>query len=262
VGLDASVRCRCWEEGKTTPCPFPDLVALDHEMDSLELTLAWEGNEEAHRRFERWRAECCPHDRMLLVNEWISNWSGVRLYQQALRAAGAERFPVLLAQIPDVNGGRTEPEMARRALAELDAFERSGPFGWRVWLADAERGARLIESVGAYGGVFLMTGKHENLDMGTDRNGFFIQRPKGEELFRSMAFEQIKHGDTDFEFRDEATDRRFRCRTGIEWKELPFPRRLAVEQDSDGPQHHSDVTERLRRVFTASVETGRPVTWF
>lgn len=60
------------EEGKTTPCPFPEHVLLSDDMDMLELDLPWEGNEEMHRQFEIWRRQCCAHEDMWLAIEYIS----------------------------------------------------------------------------------------------------------------------------------------------------------------------------------------------
>ena len=100
MGLDAAVRCRFWEEGRTRPCPFPQRIQFGTDLDLLELDLPWEGNEEMHRQFDRWRWHCCAHENMWLANERISNWSGVRAFQQALRSAGEARFSTLLAATP------------------------------------------------------------------------------------------------------------------------------------------------------------------
>ena len=57
----------------------------------------------------------------------------------------------------------------------------------------------------AYEGVFILCGKGEPYRIGLDHNGCFVRRPSGEELFRSMKFEQIYFGGDNFEFRDHST---------------------------------------------------------
>src|SRR5262249_1397719 len=152
----------------------------------------------------RWRRECCAHEDMWLVTERISNWGGVRAFQAALRSAGEARFSTLLAQIPDLNGGRTRAELAKLCLDELRAFSAVGAFGSQVWLVDAETGSRIHVYVEAYDGVFIYCGKGEPFRIGLNRNGCFVRRPSGEELFCSMRFEQIRLGEDSFEFRDQS----------------------------------------------------------
>ncbi len=122
MGLDARVRCRCWEEGKTTPCPFPDRVALDREEDTVELRPEVKPDDERDRLFDRWRQTCCAHEDMRYASAWIGNWGGVWSFKQTLSKVGSDRFRTLLAQIPNGNGGLTSPAEAAAALAELDAF--------------------------------------------------------------------------------------------------------------------------------------------
>jgi hypothetical protein len=266
VGLDAGVRCRCWEEGKTHPCPFPDHVRIGEDMDMLELDLPRDGNEEAHANFESWRRMACPHENMWFVNEWISNWSGVRIFQQALRAAGDIRFASLLAQIPNINGGRTEPQTAQICLSELDAFESLGPFGRQIWLIDKETGERVQYYVEAYNGVFIHThlANNDPIEIGLDARGFFIRRAEGEELFRAKGFEQRRRSDKDFEFRDLHSAMSFACRTGIGGVDpLARPSRiLAVQEVRDHPDEYGHIIARLRAVFEASARLQHDVVWF
>jgi hypothetical protein len=254
MGLDAGVRCRCWEEGKTTPCPFPEHVLRSDDMDMLELDLPWEGNEEMHRQFEIWRRQCCAHEDMWLAIEYISNWSGVRAFQHALRSAGGARFSTLLAQIPDLNGGRTQPEIAMLCLAELEVFSALGAFGSQVWLFDAETGSRIHNYIEAYEGVFILCGKGEPYRIGLDHNGCFVRRPSEEELFRSMKFEQINLGGDNFEFRDHSTLKRIVCRAGISSMTNPaninnpyYPRTLVVEESSDHAHEYHYIITRFEQ---------------
>jgi hypothetical protein len=99
VGLDAHVLCRCLDDGLATLPPFPvkvdeeDRLVPDADVD-FHAYLAWLGS-----AFE--------HPSLQLVSVGVSNWSGVRLFQEALRALGADEFPTLLAEIPDLSAVST-----------------------------------------------------------------------------------------------------------------------------------------------------------
>ncbi|MDG4799805.1 hypothetical protein [Micromonospora sp. WMMD980] len=121
MGLDAYVSCRCWQDDLATPCP---VGPVGHDEDGhLALLQTGAYDAAADHAFHAWRAgDACPHPHMELVSEGVANWTGVRLFQQALRAAGANRFPTLTAALPDRNDGGLPADRAADALAELDAF--------------------------------------------------------------------------------------------------------------------------------------------
>src|SRR5215510_15478041 len=116
MGLDAAVRCRCWEDGKTAqPVPFAEHVHIDSD-GRISLDLPWDNNEQKHLRFEKWSRSCCPHENMEQVWVHISNWGGYRLFQQQIRAFGLQHFPVLTEVLPEVNGGQAPAEKSAAAL--------------------------------------------------------------------------------------------------------------------------------------------------
>src|SRR5215203_3499010 len=124
MGLDATVRCRCWEEKRfRTPPPFAEHVRVDEEA-CLNLDLPWEGNQDKHLRFARWRETCCTHDRMNYACEAIASWTGYRVFQAKLAEFGWQHFPTLHAVLPKGNGGLTSPQNSATALIELDDFAR------------------------------------------------------------------------------------------------------------------------------------------
>ena len=170
MGLDAFEHCRCWQDGLATPCPV-EPVGIDEE-GCLALLLQWEGNEAAHRTFDAWQAEACPHKAMEQASEHVSNWAGVRLFQQALRAAGPERFPTLATALPNLNGGSLPADRAAVALAELDAFVRTDRVIDEVELVDEATGRVLMPYVEVYRGVFMYG---PGFQAGVDPDGFFVQ---------------------------------------------------------------------------------------
>ena len=89
MGLDAFVRCRCWEEGlpPVRPVPRGSIVVTE---DGLELNLPHEGNEELCYRFDAWVHQGCWHEGMEYAGEHIGNWSSCQQFQWALGVAGWE----------------------------------------------------------------------------------------------------------------------------------------------------------------------------
>ena len=267
MGLDAFVRCRCLQDGLTTEPPVPAELIVEDEDGYLALSLPYDGNEDKYAAFDQWRSErACPHKDMEIATVRVSNWGGYRHFQEALRSAGCERFPVLCNELPEANGGHMPSESARRALAELDLLTAEGRLGATTWLLDADTGERLIQSIGAYGGVFVLDG-HTGRRAGIDPKGFFVQdvttEPHREE-FRAVHFTQERVGESCVRLRDldsgtEATVRLIQPVRAD--KEGRYPRHLRVETVPSKAEDFAYIIEPLREVFRASVATGNPVTW-
>ncbi|MEV2275489.1 hypothetical protein AB0I72_07870 [Nocardiopsis sp. NPDC049922] len=268
MGLDAFVRCRCWQDGLTNPLPVAREFVTEVEGD-LCLTLPWEGSEESHARFDRWVAEgACPHPDMERASEHIANWSGYRLFQHALDAGGGQiRFPVLCARLPDANGGTLEPEEARLALEELCRFDGLADLGTKTILLDEDTGQTVTTHVAAYRGVFIYARAYR---AGIDPGGFFLWDGGADpptELFRSRRFTQEALADRSVRF--TALDRAAEV-TLAEIAPLGaarrsdtagYPRRLRVDTVRRTPQEFAHIVQPLTAVCEASVETGNPVIW-
>lgn len=135
MGLDATVRCRCFEEGKLEPGPVPaEDLYVDEEgyLSSRKLDEAFKKFD--YRRYEaryglledeffEWSRNCCEHEDGDYLAEWISNWSGCGEFGSLVEEAGGEeKFPLLSNLLPDGNGGIYPAEKAAATLAELDRF--------------------------------------------------------------------------------------------------------------------------------------------
>src|SRR5215471_17512810 len=194
MGLDAFVRCRCWEEGNiTSPPPFAELVRVGSE-GLLELDLPWDENEGKHKEFEEWLRTCCAHPDMRQADEHISNWSGYRLFQQQLRTFGLELFPTLEEILPENNGGQAPAEKAAVALNELDIFCRQN-FGESIELVDAGTGQTLQTYIESYDPRFLFSPEG---DAGVVPSGYFVRHtvkgiPHRVSLFINRR--QVRQGD-------------------------------------------------------------------
>jgi hypothetical protein len=263
MGMDAFVRCRCWEEGKAGHCPFPELARISSEDNRLEFDRPWEGHEQEHATFDTWMNNACDHPGMEIARERISNWGGYRLFQAALRTGG-ERFAALLEALPNGNGGLTSSIDAKRCLASLEAFATQGEFGKQVLLVNAETNERHFEYIESYQGIFLMS---QGYDAGVDPQGFFLRSRStpNSELFRSMRFEQKRLAGKGVELRALDGASTYELPSAICEKTVAgvvfFPERLAVVSQSDHPKNYEYIVKPLREVFAASIASGNPVTW-
>ncbi len=284
MGLDASVMCDCLKRRLTSEPPVPrEWLVID---DEGQIAIAPEhdspgtGGDVYH-----WMEDCCDHPGMRYASEGIANWTGYRLFQQAMAEVGWENFPVLHQELPEVNGGRTEASASALALEELAAFRKVGRIGSNTWLVDTTTGEVNRESVAAYEGVFIMSSS--GLEAGFDSDGFFIRTSEdGLELFRAIRFQQTSL-DPDAEpdeseqgrflYVDLGSGREFECRFAVPGAMIPwpdgrmqddrgrlrthYPARLHVEERSVYSSHFEYILGPLERIFRASVEMGNPVRW-
>src|SRR5262249_38208114 len=113
MGLDATVMCNCFRDGKATPPPFPrEWLEVDNEgylnlKNEHASNQTWAG-------LHAWERSCCEHEGMDFVCEHISNWTPYRQFQEALGEVGWQRFPVLKEQggkqIPWEDGSWQKPD--------------------------------------------------------------------------------------------------------------------------------------------------------
>lgn len=135
MGLDATVRCRCFEEGKLKPGPvsFDDLyIDSDGYLASRKLDAAYKAYggrryearyHELDRAFDNWLEHCCEHEDGEYCDEWVSNWGGCGEFRYLVREAGGEElFPLLSNFLPGGNGGLYPVEKASATLKELNRF--------------------------------------------------------------------------------------------------------------------------------------------
>lgn len=134
MGLDAFVRCRCFEKGclKPGPVPVADLYIDEGHLYSRTLSEAQERLD--HRRFDarygeledafdHWLRQPCEHEYGEYCSEWVANTSGWALFDHLVKEAGGEQaFPVLSHLLPAGNGGLYPAEKALATLKELERF--------------------------------------------------------------------------------------------------------------------------------------------
>ncbi len=141
----ASIRCRCWEEGKTTPPPVP--VYLDADVDSLSCRFNGSLKEidRAQSLFSEWEETCCEHKRM---EAFFAEFSRTPLagFFAALDKFDPRRKLSLRRAAPR-DDRPVPPEVCASALMELDMIEQETDLGDRWAVVNAESGAPVYTHV-------------------------------------------------------------------------------------------------------------------
>jgi hypothetical protein len=265
MGLDANVLCTCLRAGRVRTPPFPlDLVVLDEDgWPGLDLPDG--GTDEEYHRFRDWLSDCCEHPGMCVVNVRVANWGGLRAFEAALDRVGREHFPTVLAEVPYVNGGHTDPPAAARALDELAHFRRQADVGTNVLLLDSETGHILADYDAAWDGNLFILGGDSGLDVGLDPGGMFVVSRTGAhpEVFRAMRMQQrAVPGEELVELVNVDSGQRLRLPAIGRLEGAEFPASMHVETMSRTPGDYAYILEPLEAVFTAAVATGNPVRWY
>jgi hypothetical protein len=285
MGLDASVSCTCYREGRAAPPPVPrELIVVDDD-GWLELDLPYDGNEERFAQYDGWCSTACEHEDMSVARVRVSNWSGYRAFQQALGHAGWERFPILRAELPNANYGSTSATASALALDELAGFRERPDLGHDWFLVDGDTGEVLHRYIAAYDGKVLYGGA-AGVDIGFDERGLFVitRTQPARELFRAMRVEQrlldpdreTTVGPGPVEFIDLDSGRRLETTAALSGRQIPwrdkmhneegklrssYPRHLQVERRTITAADFEFVLQPLEEVFRAAVATGNPVRW-
>ena len=285
MGLDASVMCNCFKEGRTTDPPVPRYW-LEIDKEGRLSLISERDSDDLYMKVFEWEQKCCPHSGMHFAAEHISNWSGYRSFQEALETVGWELFPILRAELPTSNGGLMSPTAAATALEELKYFKNLDSVRSNAFLINTVTGESIFEHIAAYDGVFILDGKR-GVEVGIGEFAFFIRSSRTKtDLFRATHFRQaitnLDHMESEgeplqVEFVNLGTGNRFECNTVVSGKAIPwsdgrlqndagkyrfeYPRELHVEIRKVRPVYFAYILESLTKVFRAAVETGNPVRW-
>ncbi len=275
MGLDASVTCACFRQGRIVS-PFPAHTMID---DDGELTLDFPelGHEEDYARFHEWLGTggaVCEHPGMVYLTIRISTWGGVHHFQAALEEAGWDQFPMLHAYLPEANGGQLPASAASAALEELQIFKERYTGSVPV-LVNVETGVLEREE-----GFYTVSGDYSpgtagNV-VGMDREGVYVEvsTPPPARSFRSRHFEQQlvpKREDRsraryEIVFRDmESGETCVSPHTQYVTRPFhSFPLRveLRVELRTQRADRFTYILEPLEQILQAAHETGNPVRWW
>jgi len=271
MGLSASVMCRCYVDGRTTPCPYPEHFHPDPTL-SPSLLPPLDAYDQADTIFRDWLRHCCEHPNMNAVATFVSSWKGYRMFMDALHDSGDEYYPTLIAELPDHNGvGYTPAEKSELALAELQYFLAQSVVTQRAVLVDTERSRDVSLGSDIRNGALTMD-RVTGFDIGFDETGFFV-RDRWEldrVLFQAVHVEQyvIHPEEHQVLFIDAESGREFTCHapfgkivSGEDGIPRAYLQHFHVEVRPISPRHFRYITKPLMTVFQASVETGNPVRW-
>lgn len=255
---------------------FPDLRPVPDADPEADL-----------RMLATWMADACPHPGMTAARAYVSNWADYRAFRAALDAAGTGQFPTLERELPPEDIVGVMPAAAApAALEELDRFAALEQVGSNIFVVDADSGDKLYAYVPEYDGIFIWDGRHGH-NIGVDAGGLFVVDAweMARVVFRARRIEQRllepaiteATGDGRIEFVDLDSGRHIETRTAIPGKEIPwpdgrmrndegrfrlhYPARIAVEERPLTPADFATITDALRLVLRAAVDTGNPVRW-
>ena len=287
MGLDATVRCSCLDDGTAADPPVPRdrlrvedgyLTDAGNPWRSGMTDAERDAYHAAEHALEKWERTACPHPGMTVWDGRVSNWGGVSDFKQVLFGHGGDDwFPVLLAEVPASNGGTTPPDRARLALGELDAFDALGTLGEATDLLDPGTGRVVRTRNDAHDGVYHLNARPGlNIQL-ADRELRVVNRHTGEVVWASARFSQKllpppadaqPHHGTPAAWADEATGAEIEMiALGGRGKNpdgtggIVHPTALAVRRRPRTPADYAWMTRTLRSLFTASVEAGQPVWW-
>lgn len=279
MGLNATVRCRCFEDGKLTPGPVPyEDLYIDDEgyLSSKKLDEAYKkfGYERYNARygnlqseFLEWSEHCCEHEHGEYCSEWISNWAGCAHFCDLVKEAGGERvFPLLSHLLPDANGGIYPAEKAQATLDELDKFIEA-VLDIDEWVLCEYESEEEIWTSTQDGVLVWMYGPYDRVGMNGGRVFFDHD---GNPYVETTHFKQIPIGKPDGKGRQRM---KIVCLdTGAETETF----------DSIGPEGSPPIereffvtskrapflfegkyltAEYIRNLLVASIETGNPIRW-
>ncbi len=266
MGLDASVMCTCYRDGKTRPCPFPDDYYIDNEGYPAVKLAGDETDDDQSDAFDRWLASCCPHPYMELQLVSIESWKRYESFRDALGQIGWEQFPTLKHVLPEENYGLMPANAAPKALAELERFRALNGVT-RTFLVNSETG----DSIGSDSIEYSRDGT-EGLRIGFDDDGFFIidTWEFKRELFRAKRFEQrVVQGEINqYDYRDLDSEQHLICSLPVRvFKQSEvglrqeYPRLMHIEARTVETAYYEAVLKPLLTIFQASIDSGNPVRW-
>lgn len=279
MGLDASVRCRCFEEGKLKPGPIPtDDLYIDEEgyLSSRKLDDAYKRYD--YRRylaryelledeFREWEETCCEHEDGEYCVEWVSNWAGCAQFSSLVKEAGGEEeFPLLSRLLPDGNGGIYPADKAAPTLVELDRFLKVVTDVDQWVLRVLETDEKIWAST--EGSAFTwMYGPSDEVGM---NGGKVFFAHEGMPFVETTHFKQIPIGAPDHL---GAQKMKIVCLdTGLETETFdslgpegaPKVEREFYVTNEKAPflfEGKYGTAERIRNLLVASIETGNPIRW-
>lgn len=275
MGLDAFVPCNCFIEGKTTEPPVPRewIIRDDEGYFCLNPECS---DDSLNDSIYLWSGRCCKHAEMHIWQH-ICSWAGVRAFQQVLIQIGEAHFPVLLTQLPNVNGGSLSIENIKKALIELEWFENQVGAIRSVFLINNDNQKVIYEYIDAYKGRIIMSQKYS---LAFNINGLNIfESETGRVLFQSKNVEQNVSLYPQWIYRSlNALNNKINIVKKVRWIDVDsgeffetpwglsidgdiYPKSLSVEERSVTKEEYQYIIQPLKNLFLIAIEMNNPVFW-
>jgi hypothetical protein len=269
MGLDAFVRCNCFELGLTKEPPIPReelFVDEDGCISSVKASEAYSTMEyeeyrekfgELDDKLWEWKKECCAHPEMDYCSEWVGNWYAVRFFEGLVEQLGNKESPLLPSIIPNGNGGVFPAEKAPAALDELQRLLSRISEMHQISLVDASTGEQVYSYIAAWGGVFMYALDQQ---IGLDEHGLFvIELPTGIKAFRSRhLLQQLSAKGQGATLTCLDTGSTCEVFSAIGGNKTDREMKLEVLPVQD---YQMITAHALQRLLTASIETCNPIHW-
>lgn len=288
MGLDASVRCRCFEEGRLRPGPVPtDDLYINEEgyLSSRKLDAARAKYSlrqflaryyDLDVAFSDWQEHPCEHDGGAICDERVGDISDVSVFEGYCAEIGEDKLPVLSHIIPDCNGGTFPAELAKEALCELDYFdswlnEKMASTYVIMTLIDASTGQELWNDEGESMPLFVNEAPAEAYLANCT---FYVVNNKNELLFSSKNFvyelyesngslgqrqSDLEPDSHHYTLTCLETGVSIECRGGFEFCNNEEQMEFVTCSREAWP--HTVANIALRKLLVASAETGNPIRW-
>ncbi|WP_251197449.1 hypothetical protein [Anaerotardibacter muris] len=279
MGLDATVRCDCFEKGLMRPCPvdIADIYVdgdgylasrtLDEASRALDFRRFLARYERLEEEIDEWARNGCSHESGELCSERVGNIAACAHFKSLVKEVGGEEeFPYLSKLLPYSNGGIYPVEKALKTLEELNRFIDvvSNVNEWVLCDMETEEE---VWSCTTHASFVWMLSYDSRIGMAGDRV-FFAQA--GKPVVETTHFKQIPIGHPD---NQGCQPMRIVCLdTGAE----------TYSFDSIGPDGSKKIerefyvaskkapflfegkywmAERIKNLLIASIQSGNPIRW-
>ena len=283
MGLDAFVRCRCFEEGKLKPGPIPfeDLYIDDEDyisskfLDQKRKELSSEQFRERYGDLESdfldWIDNACEHKYGEICSESVGNFCGVlNIYAALSSDEGESKYPLLNNMLPSINDGLYPVEKAQPTLNELDRFieEHAKVQGYQ--LIDEETHKVIFSRAFDDGFCMYCDG---NINYGFAKDKMYFHQNKLSQSYQTDHFYQIPADDYEqtqkvVVYCDDSnnceSNFRMTLRGPIDIKlDNSVLRSFSVQKatlDFKETSHFWRLN-KIRNLLIASIETKHPIVW-
>jgi len=275
MGLDAFVRCNCYEEGKTKPLPFNKDWLFLNEDGIFEILFPEGVPQEEQWALEDeltlWLETCCEHEELYRCYTRVGNIHGIDKFCRALEQSerGSNKYEILLNNIPAGNYGMIDISVNAQIAAKLDEFCKQLSEETGIFLIDVKTGdthSSCVES------TFVERYRKEGIYIELDKDGVSVVEVDdinkvSKLLFRSMHFtHEILPEEKKVLLTDVATKQQIV--TIFPSFKHPFNetpscngmKELKVIRRPFKPEEFLAIGA-LRKLLQASEETGNPIYW-